>query len=90
MNNRQWVDAMNLHQSRRNGLEKPEGSFDKKGRWIPYIKEMCECCLSVGYPSTNNPFLLLAHCRTRNHCYHLVAKRERIIKCAQMGVKLCD
>lgn len=88
MNNQQWKEAMIIYHNRQNCLDKPEGRLDRHGRWLPYISEVCECCLNVDFPSVKNPNLLLDHCNTKSHCYHLVAKRNRFKERAERGVTL--
>lgn len=59
---------------RRERVEDPEGSFDKKGRWYPSEEERCACCASVRAPSNAYPYSYMKHARSLEHCAWLAVK----------------
>jgi len=68
--------AMELYQTRRSNSPLPEGILTSKGLWIPYTREMCQCCHHVDFPTVEEPDTYLAHSRTLEHCKQLILKRK--------------
>jgi hypothetical protein len=46
---------------------KPEGTYDRQGRWYPSEHEHYACCDKIRSPSYNWPYPLLHHCNTSTH-----------------------
>lgn len=66
INKRTFIAAFEYYQ-RKKYEEKPDGTYDRGGRWYPNESERCSCCEDIKEPSTTWPYSLLNHCRSSKH-----------------------
>ena len=69
--------AIKMFEDRQDAVEYPKGHFDPWGIWWPNHSELCRCCLGIGRPSKEDPFVFLRHCRSYVHCICLAFKKTR-------------
>lgn len=65
-----------LHK-RQNRTSHPEGTFNKKGKWVPSAAERRACCMGI---RSHSKYTLMFHCRTPEHVAHLFNVAESNIR----------
>ena len=66
MSTQLW-SAVKLHLQYEARLNRPEGTFDRAGRWYPAAGEVRSCCRVVRHPSRAHPYSYYRHCFTLKH-----------------------
>ena len=61
------VQAVELIMAYETNRDRPNGSYDSRGRWYPSDTEKCSCCNQIRWPSARYPYSLLKHCYSLKH-----------------------
>ena len=76
MDEADFKEVVALYENRQNRLVSPHGRFNEAGHWYPYPEELCGCCVTVIDVCEAEPYVMLRHCRSLEHCKQLIIKQK--------------